>query len=122
MWAWVTRRAAPATRESRVATLARSPWTNTPRLWRGAPAPVLCRWCFFEDPDVMDLRIARLRGVHLLNATALLLTLHREGLLPEGLELVEKINTGRATPLVPFEKVGLTKRVRSSWLRRSFGR
>ena len=76
----------------------------------------------FEDPDVMDLRIARLRGVHLLNTTAWLLTLHREGLLPEGLELVEKINTGRATPLVPFEKVGLTKRVRSSWLRRSFGR
>jgi hypothetical protein len=44
------------------------------------------------------------------------------GLLREGLELVEKIHTGRATPLVPFEKVGLTKRVRSSWLRRSFGR
>jgi hypothetical protein len=37
-------------------------------------------------------------------------------------QLVEKINTVRATPLVPFEKVGLTKRVRSSWLRRSFGR
>ena len=26
------------------------------------------------------------------------------------------------TPLVPFEKVGLTKRMRSNWLRRSFGR
>ena len=76
----------------------------------------------FEDPDVMDLRVARLRGVHMLNTTAWLLTLHREGLLPEALELVEKINTSRATPLVPFEKVGLTKRVRSSWLRRSFGR
>jgi hypothetical protein len=76
----------------------------------------------FEDPDVMNLRIARLRGVHLLNTTAWLLTLHREGLLPEALELVEKINTDRVTPLVPFERVGLTKRVRSSWLRRSFGR
>ena len=76
----------------------------------------------FEDPDVMNLRVARLRGVHLLNTTAWLLTLHREGLLPEALELVEKINTSRATPLVPFERVGLTKRVRSSWLRRSFGR
>jgi len=76
----------------------------------------------FEDPDIMELRIARLKGVHLLNTTAWLLTLHREGLLPEGLELVEKINTGRTTPLVPFEKVGLTKRVRSSWLRRSFER
>jgi hypothetical protein len=76
----------------------------------------------FEDPDVMELRIARLRGVHMLNTTAWLLTLHREGLLPEGIELVEQINSTRATPLVPFEKVGLTKRVRSSWLRRSFGR
>lgn len=76
----------------------------------------------FEDPDVLNLRIARLRGVHLLNTTAWLLTLHREGLLPEALELVEKINTGRVTPMVPFERVGLTKRVRSSWLRRSFGR
>ncbi len=56
----------------------------------------------------------------MLNTTAWLLTLHREGLLPEALELVEKINTSRATPLAPFEKVGLTKRVRSSWLRRSF--
>ncbi len=76
----------------------------------------------FEDPDVMELRIARLKGVHLLNTTGWLLTLHREGLLPEALELVEKINSSRATPLMPFEKVGLTKRVRSSWLRRSFGR
>jgi hypothetical protein len=56
------------------------------------------------------------------NTTGWLLTLHREGLLPEALELVEKINSSRATPLVPFDKVGLTKRVRSSWLRRSFGR
>src|SRR6266436_400050 len=45
----------------------------------------------FEDPDVMELRIARLRGVHLLNTTAWLLTLHREGLLPDGLDLVERI-------------------------------
>jgi hypothetical protein len=70
----------------------------------------------------MDLRVARLRGVHMLNTTAWLLTLYREGLLPEGLELVEKINTSRATRVVPFEKVGLTRRVRSTWLRRSFGR
>lgn len=76
----------------------------------------------FEDPDVMELRIARLKGVHLLNTTGWLLTLHREGLLPEALELVAKINSSRATPLVPFEKAGLTRRVRSTWLRRSFGR
>ena len=39
-----------------------------------------------------------------------------------GLGLMEKINDDRTTPLLPFEKVGPTKRVRSSWLRRSFGR
>jgi hypothetical protein len=58
----------------------------------------------------------------MLNTTGWLLTLHREGLLPEALDLVEQINSSRASPMVPFEKVGLTKRVRSSWLRRSFGR
>ena len=75
----------------------------------------------FEDPDVMSLRIARLKDVHLLNTTAWLLTLHREGLLPEALDLVEQINSSRKTPMVPFEKVGLTRKVRSTWLRRSFG-
>lgn len=75
----------------------------------------------FEDPDVMELRIARLKGVHLLNTAAWLLTLHREGLLPEALDLVEQINAARKSPMVPFEKLGLTRRVRSTWLRRSFG-
>jgi hypothetical protein len=75
----------------------------------------------FEDPDVLNLRIARLKDVHLLNTTAWLLTLHREGLLPEGLDLVERINSTRKTPMVPFEKVGLTRKLRSTWLRRSFG-
>lgn len=83
--------------------------------------PAFIPLVLFEDPDVMDLRIARLKGVHLLNTTAWLLTLHREGLLPEALELVEQINATRKTPMVPFERVGLTKRVRSTWLRRSFG-
>ena len=76
----------------------------------------------FEDRDVLQSRIARLRGVHMLNTTGWLLTLHREGLLPEALDLFEQINSNHASPMVPFEKVGLTKRVRSSWLRRSFGR
>jgi hypothetical protein len=85
-------------------------------------APSFVPLVLFEDPDVLQLRIARLRGVHMLNTTGWLLTLHREGLLPEALDLIEQINNNRASPMVPFEKVGLTKRVRSSWLRRSFGR
>ena len=75
----------------------------------------------FEDPDILDLRIARLKDVHLLNTTGWLLTLYREGLLPEGLDLVEQVNSKRKTPMVPFEKTGLTKKLRSTWLRRSFG-
>jgi hypothetical protein len=75
----------------------------------------------FEDPDVMNLRIARLKNVHLLNTTAWLMTLHREQLLPDALQLVERINSTRKTPLLPYEKVGVTSRVRSTWLRRSFG-
>ena len=65
---------------------------------------------------------ARLKDVHLLNTTGWLLTLHREGLLAEALDLVEAINATRKTPMIPFEKAGLTKKVRSTWLRRSFGR
>jgi hypothetical protein len=84
--------------------------------------PTFVPLVLFEDPDIMELRIARLKNVHLLNTTGWLMTLHREGLLPEALELVEKINATRKTPLVPFERVGLTRKVRSTWLRRSFGR
>ena len=75
----------------------------------------------FEDPDIMELRIARLKNVHLLNTTAWLLTLYREGRLPEALDLIEQINATRKTPMIPFEKTGLTKKIRSTWLRRSFG-
>jgi hypothetical protein len=75
----------------------------------------------FEDPDSMNLRIARLKGVHLLKTTAWLLTLHREGLVLDALDLVEQINSTRKTAMIPFEKVGLTSKVRSTWLRRSFG-
>lgn len=87
----------------------------------GTTGPGFVPLVLFEDPDVLNLRVARLKDVHLLNTTAWLLTLHREGLLPEGLDLVAQINSSRRTPMVPFEKVGLTKKVRSTWLRRSFG-
>ena len=85
-----------------------------------ATSPGFIPLVLFEDPDVLELRIARLKDVHLLNTTGWLLTLHREGLLPEALDLVERINATRKTPMTPFEKVGLTKKIRSTWLRRSF--
>jgi hypothetical protein len=87
-----------------------------------ATGPGFVPLVLFKDPDVMELRIARLKDVHLLNTTGWLLALFRAGLLPEGLELVEQINLTRKTPMVPFEKTALTKKVRSTWLRRAFGR
>ncbi len=90
-------------------------------LLAGTSGPGFVPLVLFEDPDIMELRIARLKNVHLLNTTGWLLTLHREGLLPEALNLVEQINATRKTPMVPYEKTGLTKKIRSSWLRRSFG-
>jgi len=109
----------PNTPSSNLGEIAIDEYTTTLSLTTG---PNFIPLVLFEDPDVLTLRIAGMKGVHLLNTTAWLLTLHREGLLPDGLDLVEKINSTRRTPMLPFEKVGLTKKVRSTWLRRSFGR
>ncbi len=72
----------------------------------------------FEDPDVLELRIAKLKNVHLLNTTAWLTTLYEAGALPEGRELIQQINTGRKTPLDGFERPARTKKLRSQWLKR----
>lgn len=72
----------------------------------------------FEDPDVLELRIAKLKDVHLLNTTAWLTTLHEAGELPEGKELIAQINAARATPLDGYEKPARTKKLRSQWLKR----
>ena len=85
----------------------------------GTSGPSFIPLVLFEDPDVMELRIARLKDVHLLNTTAWLMALHREGLIPDALDIVAEINATRKTPMIPF---GLTKKIRSTWLRRSVGR
>ena len=74
---------------------------------------------FYEDPDVEDLPVARLKNVHMLNTVAYLIALHGAGLVPEGLELVERINALRKTPMHPIDRPGRTKKIRSSWIRRS---
>ena len=71
----------------------------------------------FEDPDVLHLRIAHMKDVHLLNTTAWLQTLNGAGLLPEGKALIERINKARKSPLIAFEKPARTKKVRSQWLK-----
>jgi hypothetical protein len=67
----------------------------------------------FEDPDVLELRIAQLKGVHMLNTTAWLLTLHKAGALPEAKDLISRINELRKSPLDGFEKPARTKKLRS---------
>jgi hypothetical protein len=74
---------------------------------------------FYEDPDVETLPVAQLKNVHMLNTTAFLTALHQAGVLPEGLELIDKINALRKTPMRPIERPARTKKIRSTWIRRS---
>jgi hypothetical protein len=73
----------------------------------------------FEDPDVLELRVARLKGVHLLNTTGWLLALSRSGHLTDGQLLIDTINASRASPMVPIDRPAKTKKLRSTWIRRS---
>lgn len=72
----------------------------------------------FEDPDMLDLPVAKLANVHLLNTTALLTALHRAGALPEGLDLIDRINASRRTPMRPIDEPARTKRLRSTYIRK----
>lgn len=75
----------------------------------------------FEDPDVLDLRIAKLKGVHLLNTTAWIATLNSAGIISDGDALIAQINAARKTPLEGFEKPARTKKLRSQWLKQGPG-
>lgn len=73
----------------------------------------------FEDPDVHDLRIARLHGVHLINTSAWLLNLKGLGLLDDAGEIIAQINETRATPMTPFEKPAKTAKIVSRIVKRT---
>ena len=66
-----------------------------------------------------QLPVAKLVNVHMLNTTAFLLALADANVLPDGRELVERINALRKTPMRPIDAPARTKRLRSSWIRRS---
>lgn len=87
------------------------------RYLRRSTGPSFVPLVLFEDPDVLELTIANMKDVHLLNTTALLRTLYEEELVPEGNELIERINRARKSPLREFEKPARTKRIRSQWLK-----
>jgi hypothetical protein len=87
----------------------------------GTSGPTFISLVLFEDPDVLDLRIAKLKNVHVMNTTAWLTTLFVNGELPEAKELIASINKLRKTPLDIFEKPAKTKKLRSYLAKRSDG-
>lgn len=68
-------------------------------------APAFVPMVLFEDPDILETRIARLPRVHLLNTTAWIRALADEGVIPDGPEILEQINAGRKSPMVPLERL-----------------
>jgi hypothetical protein len=72
----------------------------------------------FEDPDVLDLRIARLDRVHLLNTAGWIKALQDDGIIDDGVALMKAINAERKTPMDPYERPGQTSRIRSVWTKR----
>ncbi len=73
----------------------------------------------FEDPDVLDLPIAKLANAHLLNTTGWLTTLHREEILADAQQIIDAINASRRSPMIAYERPARTKKLRSTWIRRS---
>jgi hypothetical protein len=81
-------------------------------------SPTFVPLVLFEDPDVLETRLARLPRVHLLNTAAWIRALADDGIIPDGLKVLEDINAQRKSPMMPIERPGRTRRVRSKWLRR----
>jgi hypothetical protein len=72
----------------------------------------------YEDPDVEELPVARLKDCHLLNTAAWLFGMYDAGLLPERLDLIDEINRNRKTSMLPVDREARTKKLRSQWRRR----
>jgi hypothetical protein len=83
-----------------------------------AASPTFVPLVLFEDPDVLETRIARLPRVHLLNTAAWIRALADEGVIPDGRKLLDDINAQRKSPMIPIERPGRTSRIQSKWLRK----
>ncbi len=68
----------------------------------------------FEDPDILELSVTRLKNVHLMNTSALLLNLHRMDILRDGRDIVARINALRKTPMEPIDRPAKTSKHQSS--------
>jgi hypothetical protein len=70
----------------------------------------------FEDPDVLELRIARLKNAHLLNTAAMLIGLAEAGVEPEARQILKSINEMRKSPMRPVDRPARTKKFESEWV------
>ncbi len=82
-------------------------------------SPTCVPLVLFEDPDVLQTRIARLPRVHLLNTAAWIRGLADEGIIPDGAKVPGAINAQRKSPMMPLERPGRTRCIQSRWIRRS---
>jgi predicted nucleic acid-binding protein len=73
----------------------------------------------FEDPDVLTLPVATLANVHLLNTIGWLDALHAKKIIPDAKAVIDQINAARRTPMRPFDRPARTKKLRSTYLRKS---
>jgi hypothetical protein len=66
--------------------------------WPGNPG--LVPLVLFEHPDILELRVARLKNAHLLNTAAMLIGLADAGVEPEGRQILKRVNEFRKSPNV----------------------
>jgi hypothetical protein len=78
--------------------------------------PAVIPLVLFEDPDVLELRIARLRNVHLLNTAAMLIGLAEAGIDPDARQILKSINDLRKSPMLPIDRPARTKKIESEWV------
>lgn len=82
-------------------------------------SPTFIPLVLFEDPDVLQTRVARLPRVHLLNTAAWIRALADQEVISDGPELLIAINAQRTSPMIPIERPGRTRRIQSKWLRKT---
>jgi hypothetical protein len=80
--------------------------------------PSFAALVLFEDPDVLELRIARVKGVHMLNTAGWLIALEKAGIIEDRREVLSLINAARRTAMLPVDRPARTSRIQSTFIRK----
>lgn len=68
----------------------------------------------FEDPDMLELRVARLSHVHMINTAALLRNLKALDVVDDAVDILDEINRLRISPMAPIERPAKSTKIRST--------